>query len=124
MNSETLQESFIELVVENFKVAKMLEAMIKEIYKIDYKKAEKFQRQKDRYITKNKALMEENNIKIIDLKEKKFEDGMSVDIVNAEEIGKVEENQQLYILQMLEPIVMKDGEVKKVGKVVLEKRRK
>ena len=114
----------IKEICYNEGALKMQINLLKEIYKIDYKKAEKFQRQKDWYITKNKALMEENNIKIIDLKEKKFEDGMSVDIVNAEEIGKVEENQQLYILQMLEPIVMKDGEVKKVGKVVLEKRRK
>ena len=116
-----LQETFIELIVENFKVINMLENMIKDIYRLDSKKAEKYERQKDWYIGKNTSLMGKNNIKIVNLKGKLFEDGMNIEIINAEEIGKIDEKEKYYIEQMVEPIVLKDDKIIKIGKAILKK---
>lgn len=61
-------------------------------------------------------IIKNNNFDIVDLTGKKFDAGMSVDIIDKEVISN---NDNFIIKEMIEPIILKNEKVIKYGKVII-----
>ncbi len=115
-----MEESLIDLLVENHKIEKLLQNIIEDMsnsndYKMQ-KGAEKYSRQLEWFHSRNEAIKDKNGIKIEDLEGKKFIEGYNVEVINRDEVI---ESKELTILQMLEPIVIQNGKVIRSGKIII-----
>lgn len=117
-----MEDSFIELLIENFKIERVLNNILDEMYNSNdsniMRKTEKYIRQINWFKNKNKELKEKNNIEITNLEGQKYKEGLAVEVLNKEDLNVDED---IIISQMIEPIVMKDGNILKLGKIIIEK---
>lgn len=117
-----MEDSFIELLIENFKIERVLNNILDEMYNSNdsniMRKTEKYIRQINWFKNKNKELKEKNNIEITNLEGQKYKEGLAVEVLNKEDLTGDED---IIISQMIEPIVMKDGNILKLGKIIIEK---
>ncbi len=114
--SEELRKSLIDLVYESWRLERVFDKMLS---KIDISEQAKYNRQFIWFLRKVQDAMNASGIKLISYEKGQLYDvGMNVTPINIEDF---DENEVLYIEQMLDPIIMdiETSSVIKSGTVVL-----
>ena len=116
MDSKNYEESIIKIVTENWRLTKLFQ---KVTTKLDISEQNRYVNQL-RYFQKTiENGLHDVDMKIVDLEGHTYDSGMAVSPINIDEF---EEDDQLIIDQVLEPLIMgNDGIIKKQGLVNLRK---
>ncbi len=110
---EQLQNSLISIASELFRFQKVFE---KAVSKIDAEERSKYMSQYAWFSKKVYKAMDDASLKILNLEGQIYDPGMAVTPLN---IDDFDNDDKLYILQTIEPIIMQDDKVYKTGTVIL-----
>ncbi len=110
---ENLQNSLITIASELFRFQRAFERVV---YKLDMEEHRKYMSQFSWFSKKVYKALDEANLKILNLEGKNYDPGMAVTPLNIDDFGT---DDQLYIMQTVEPIIMHDDTVYKTGTVIL-----
>ena len=108
-----LQNSLISIASELFRFQKVFE---KAISKLDIDERNKYVSQYAWFSKKVYKALDEANLKLLNIEGQFYDPGMAVTPLN---IDDFEADDQLYVLQTIEPIIMQDDKVFKTGTVIL-----
>lgn len=110
---ERLQASLIGIASELFRFTRVFE---KAVSRLDYEERNRYYSQFSWFSKRVLKAMDEAGLKLINLEGQLYDPGMAVTPLNIEEF---EEEDGLYVAQMLEPVVMKEGTLIKMGTALL-----
>ncbi len=113
---EKMQDSLVSIASELFRFRRVFE---KAISKLEVPDQIKYTSQFSWFTKKVDEALNESDLRLVNLESKNYDPGMAVTPLN---IDDFEPEDILYIAQMVEPIVMKNGQVLKMGTVVLERK--
>ena len=105
-----LQNSLISIASELFRFQKVFE---KAISKLDIDERNKYVSQYAWFSKKVYKALDEANLKLLNIEGQLYDPGMAVNI------DDFDADDQLYVLQTIEPIIMQDDKVFKTGTVIL-----
>ena len=108
-----LQNSLISIASELFRFQKVFE---KAISKLDIDERNKYVSQYAWFSKKVYKALDEANLKLLNIEGQLYDPGMAVTPLN---IDDFDADDQLYVLQTIEPIIMQDDKVFKTGTVIL-----
>jgi hypothetical protein len=120
MDAKIYEETVIKLITENWRLIKLFQKVVSKLDDVS---------DQNRYINQLRYFQKiiENSLrdvdmKIIHLEGQRYDSGMAVSSMN---LNDFEEEDQLIIDQVLEPLIMGgDGSIKKMGLVILRKDKK
>lgn len=107
------KNSLITIATESFRFQKTFEKVIQQI---GFEESRKYQNQLNYYAKRVSKSLDIFGVRILDLEGKAYDPGMPVSPINIEDF---EADDQLFIQQTVEPIVMMDDTVLKMGTVLL-----
>ena len=110
---DKLLDSLISIAFEFFRFKDIFEKMIS---KLDFDEQSKYRNQYSWFSKKVDRALESAQIKVLNLQGKLYDPGMAVSPLNIDDLNK---DDQLYIVQMIEPTVLKNDAVYRIGTVVL-----
>jgi hypothetical protein len=110
---EQLQGSLVVIASELFRFQRVFE---KAVSKLEIDERNKYKSQYAWFSKKVNKALEEADLKLLNLEGQLYDPGMAVTPLN---IDDFETEDQLYVLQTIEPIIMKDDRVYKTGTVIL-----
>ena len=113
MDTEKLQNSLIIIGSELFRFQRVFE---KAVSKLEMDDQSKYISQYAWSSKKVIKALEDANLRVLTLEGQPYDPGMAVTPLN---IDDFEVNDDLYVLQMIEPIIMQDDNVIKTGTVIL-----
>ena len=113
MSEETLKTSLISIATELFRFQSVFE---KATGKLDADDKRKYQSQFTWFTKKVDRALDDAGIRLVELDGQKYDPGMAVTPLNLDEF---ETEDQLFISQTIEPIVMQGDVVVKTGTVLL-----
>ncbi len=108
-----LQNSLISIASELFRFQRVFE---KAVSKIDIEERGKYSSQFSWFSKKVTKALEEANLRLLNLEGQLYDPGMAVTPLN---IDDFETEDELYVSQTIEPIIMKQDTVIKTGTVIL-----
>lgn len=108
-----LQQSIVSIASELFRFQRVFE---KAVGKIEIDERGKYMSQFSWFSKKVIKAVEEANLKILNPEGQLYDPGMAVTPLN---IDDFETDDQLYVLQTIEPIIMQGNRVFKIGTVIL-----
>ena len=108
-----LQESLITIASELFRFQGVFE---KAISKLEMDEQNKYMSQYKWFSKKVYKALDDANLKLLSLEGQIYDPGMAVTPLN---IDDFETEDRLYVLQTIEPIIMKNDKVFKTGTVIL-----
>ena len=111
--NEVLVNSIIDISNEAYRFKRVF---LRAISKLDLDAQSKYASQFSWFSKRVDKAVENAGLRIVDLTGQPFDPGMAVTPLNIEDF---EPDDQLYIEQMMEPIIMKDDMIKKTGTVML-----
>lgn len=119
MDTQVYEETIIKLMIENWRLTKLFQKVAS---KLDVSEQKRYVNQL-RYFQKTmENSLQDVNMKIVYLEGQAYDSGMAVSPMNIDEF---EQEDQLIIDQVLEPLIMgNDGNIKKQGLVNLRKAKK
>lgn len=112
-DNELLTNSIIEISNEAFRFRRVF---MRAVSKLGSDDQNKYTSQFSWFSKKVDKAVEKAGLKIIDLTGQLFDPGMAVTPLNIEDFDAED---QLYVEQMMEPIIMKDDKIRKTGTVML-----
>ena len=112
-DNELLTNSIIEISNEAFRFRRVF---MRAVSKLGSDDQNKYTSQFSWFSKKVDKAVENAGLKIIDLTGQLFDPGMAVTPLNIEDFDAED---QLYVEQMMEPIIMKDDKIRKTGTVML-----
>ena len=117
MNTDNQKFIIAELVVEEYRFLKSYLSMMSKLFAEEttkYKSAYQF------HVDKIMDILNRSDMKIVDLTNKPYDDGLSIIALNMEDFDK---SDKLIISQVIEPLIIStiDGSIIKSGTVILEK---
>ena len=115
VSNESLQQAIIDMAVEAWRFRRVFD---KAMSKLDAGDSARYLGQFNWFIKKVDVALDTAGMKIVNLEGQLFDVGMAVAPLNVDEF---EEDDVLYIQQMIEPIIMQDAVVVKTGSVILGK---
>ena len=110
---EKLQSSIVAIASELYRFQRVFE---KAVSKLEIDERGKYMSQFAWFSKKVVKALEKADLKLLNLEGQLYDPGMAVTPLNIDEF---ETDDQLYILQTIEPIIMKDNKVYKTGTVIL-----
>ena len=110
---ENLKNSVIEIAVEHYRFKN---TFMKAISKLDFEEQSKYMSQFAWFSKKVTKAVEEAGLRIVSLEGQAYDPGMAVTPLN---IDDFEVEDELKIVQMIEPIIMQEDAVLKTGTVLL-----
>lgn len=110
---QNLQNSLCSIALELFRFQRVFE---KAISKLDIEDQVKYQSQFAWFVKKVTKALTEANLRIINMEGQPYDPGMAVTPLNIDDFGIDDE---LYIAQMIEPIIMQGDIVYKTGTAIL-----
>jgi len=110
-----LLDSLISIAFEFFRFQDVFEKMLG---KLDYDEQLKYRNQYSWFSKKVDRALESAQIKVLNLQGKLYDPGMAVSPLNIDDFNK---GDQLYIVQMIEPTILQNDAVYRIGTVVLGK---
>ena len=110
---EQLHGSLVVIASELFRFQRVFE---KAVSKLEIDERNKYKSQYAWFSKKVNKALEEADLKLLNLEGQLYDPGMAVTPLN---IDDFETEDQLYVLQTIEPIIMKDDRVYKTGTVIL-----
>lgn len=117
-NAEDTTKQIIDFAVEEYRFLKSYSSLLNKILP---EERQKYKATYDFHIKKIQEIMEECKLKIVELENKEFNDGLSIIALNMEDFNKED---KLIIQQVIEPLIIStiDGTIMKSGTVILEKK--
>ena len=115
---ENLQKSIVEIAVEAWRFKRIYE---KSLQKLDVIEQARYFSQFSWFGKKIYEALENAGLKLINVEGELFDVGMAVTPINLDEF---EDSDELYIEQMIEPIIMNASQIVKTGTVVLGRKGK
>lgn len=112
-NIDRIKNSVIEIAVEHYRLKN---TFIKAISKLDFEEQSKYMSQFAWFSKKVTKAVEEAGLRIVSLEGQAYDPGMAVTPLN---IDDFEVEDELKIIQMIEPIIMQEDTVLKTGTVLL-----
>ena len=112
-NIDRLKNSVIEIAVEHYRFKN---TFMKAISKLDFDEQSKYMSQFAWFSKKVTKAVEDAGLRIISLEGQAYDPGMAVTPLN---IDDFEVEDELKIIQMIEPIIMQEDTVLKTGTVLL-----
>ena len=117
LNTENQKAIIAELVVEEYRFLKSYLSMMNKLFAEEtakYKSAYQF------HVDRIMDILNRSDMKIVDLTNKPYDDGLSIIALNMEDFDKKD---KLIISQVIEPLIIStiDGSIIKSGTVILEK---
>lgn len=112
-NIERLKNSVIEIAVEHYRFKN---TFMKAISKLDFEEQSKYMSQFAWFSKKVTKAVEDAGLRIVSLEGQAYDPGMAVTPLN---IDDFEVEDELKIVQMIEPIIMQEDTVLKTGTVLL-----
>lgn len=112
-NIDRLKNSVIEIAVEHYRFKN---TFMKAISKLDFDEQSKYMSQFAWFSKKVTKALEDAGLRIISLEGQAYDPGMAVTPLN---IDDFEVEDELKIIQMIEPIIMQEDTVLKTGTVLL-----
>lgn len=109
----TLLKNLVSIASETYRFETVFE---KAISKLDYDERTKYISQYAWFSKKVNSALTGSGLRIVELRGQLYDPGMAVTPLNLEEFGP---DEKLYIYQMVEPLIMKDDTVMKLGTVIL-----
>ena len=113
--NEALTKSIGDIASELFRFRRVLN---KAISKLDAENQNKYASQFAWFTKRVDKAAENAGLHILDLSGQPYDPGMAVTPINLDEFGG---DDDLFILQMMEPVIMKDDRIQKTGTVILSK---
>lgn len=113
INVEKLNGHLISVASELFRFQRVFD---KAVSKLDLEEQSRYQSQFAWFSKKVGKALEEANISVVNLEGQIYDPGMAVVPLNIDDFDASDE---LYISQMIEPIVMQDDSISKMGTVIL-----
>lgn len=110
---EQLQGSLVSIASELFRFQRVFE---KAVSKLEIDERSKYMSQYAWFSKKVYKALDETNLKLLNVEGQLYDPGMAVTPLN---IDDFETDDQLYVLQTIEPIIMQDDRVYKTGTVIL-----
>ena len=110
---EQLQNSLVSIASELFRFQRVFE---KAVSKLEIDERSKCMSQYAWFSKKVYKALDEANLKLLNVEGQLYDPGMAVTPLN---IDDFETDDQLYVLQTIEPIIMQDDRVYKTGTVIL-----
>ena len=114
-NDLSASQKMVDFASEHWKLVHGLERYVSGMDPLD---AERFLNQFGWYQRKVQAMLDEQRISIVDLTGLKYNTGMAVSPLNLEDFPN-RPDAEFRIVQMVDPIVMENGYVRKTGTVML-----
>lgn len=111
--SNSYLKSLVELASESWRFAKANERVLA---KLSMKDQTRFQSQLKWFVKKISGELESSGLKIIDLEGQDYDAGMAVSALN---IDDFDESEELYIDQVLSPLIMSEKGIEQMGTVIL-----
>jgi hypothetical protein len=108
-----LQKSLISIASELFRFQYVFE---KAVSKLALDEQGKYMSQYGWFAKKVYRALDDVHLKLVNLEGQQYDSGMAVTPLNIDEF---QESDQLYVAQMIEPIIMCDDAVMKMGTVIL-----
>ena len=117
-NDDSTTKQIIDFVVEEYRFLKSYSSLLNKILP---EERQKYKSTYDFHVKKIQEIMEECKLKIVELENKDFNDGLSITALNMEDFEK---DDKLVIQQVIEPLIIStiDGTIMKSGTVILEKK--
>jgi hypothetical protein len=115
-SSERLEQSLIDIAVESWRFSRLFARVVN---KLDAGEAGRYVNQLRYFQKKLEDTLDETGLKLVNLEGELFEVGMAASALN---IVDFEPDDSLLIDQMVEPIIMGPGGLKKEGTVMLRSR--
>lgn len=112
---EVLNQVVISMAVESWRISKVIERML---MKLDAGEQIRYQSQFRWFVKKIQESMEKAELRIVNVEGQQFDTGIAATPLNIEEF---EANDTLIVDQMLEPIIMGNEGLIKMGTVTLRK---
>ena len=112
-DSAKLQNTLISIASELFRFQRVFE---KAIGKLETDEKSRYMSQYLWFSKRVNKALEESNLRVLSLEGQLYDPGMAVTPLNIDEF---EIDDQLYVLQTIEPIIMQDNTVVKTGTVIL-----
>ena len=114
---EDNSKQIVDFVVEEYRFLKSYVSLLNKVLSDD---RQKYKSVYDFHVQKIADIMDECNLKIVELEGKKYDDGLSITPLNIEDFEK---NDVLIVKQVIEPLIIstKDGSIIRSGTVMLEK---
>lgn len=104
--------SLLDMAVEVWRLDRTMERVLQRMDSMD---AERFASQYRWFRKKVDAVLTEGKLRIVDLTGKPYDIGMAVHPLNLDEF----DGEELMVAQMIEPIIMSEGNVVQAGTVLL-----
>ena len=112
-NYNAIKNSVIEIAVEHYRFKN---TFMKAISKLDFEEQSKYMSQFAWFSKKVTKAVEEAGLRIVSIEGQAYDPGMAVTPLN---IDDFEVEDELKIVQMIEPIIMQEDTVLKTGTVLL-----
>ena len=111
--NDLLTKSIVDIMSETYRFKRVF---VKAVSKLEVEDQKKYASQFAWFTKRVDKAAENAGLSIVDLSGQEFDPGMAVTAMN---IDDFEPEDDLFIEQMMEPIIMKDSKVQKTGTVVL-----
>ena len=112
-DTDKLKDSLVSIASETFRFQRVFE---KAISKLEADEKNKYLSQFAWFSKRVAKALDEATIRVLNLEGQLYDPGMSVTPLNLDDFAV---DEQLYIVQMIEPIIMLDDTVKRPGTVIL-----
>ena len=108
-------EALIDIAVESWRFSRTFESLLK---KSSLEEQRKYEGKLIWFQKKLNEALEKSDVRLVNLESKKYDLGMAVKAINLDDFN---ESDNLYIDKMLEPIVIGENGVIRIGTVTLER---
>ncbi len=110
-----LSQVIVEMAIEGWRFSRLFIRVAK---KLDAGEAEKYISQLRYFLKKNEDSLQLLGLKLVNLEGMPYDAGMPVSAINIDEFGP---DDQLYVEQMIEPVIMGQEGLRRPGTVMLKK---
>lgn len=115
LESNPLELCIIDIAVEDWRFGKVFKTAMS---KLDTENGTRYYNQYSFFHKKVEAALSKAGLKTVNIESQLFDIGMAAIPLNLDDFDK---DELLYVEQMIEPIIMKDGIVLREGKVTLRR---
>lgn len=113
-----LLDSLISIAFEFFRFKAIFERLLS---KLDFDEQAKYLKQYSWFSKKVERALESAHIKVLDFQGKLYDPGMAVSTLNIDDFNK---DDQLFVVQTIEPTILIDDTVYRIGTVLLGRENK
>lgn len=113
MYNEQLEQAIVDMAVEAWRFRRVFN---KAMSKLDAGESTRYLSQFNWFVRKVQEALEKANMRIVNIEGQEYDPGQAVVPMN---IDDFEEEDILYVDQLIEPIIMKDDRVVKTGSAIL-----